>query len=204
MPDNKTIIGIIAIILTFVGYVPYVKDVVQGKTTPHVYTWFIWGLVTAIAYALQVSAGAGVGSWVTLAVAIICFFILILGLTRKRDRDEITKSDTTFFVLSLVALGLWLIAKQPILSVILISSIDMLGFAPTIRKSWNKPYSETLFSYELNVVRHGLSIFALQQYNIVTWLYPASWVLANAIFSLILIVRRQQIDNYLTTYLSVS
>lgn len=191
MDNTKTILSIIAIVLTFIGYIPYIRDTLQRKTTPHIYTWFIWVLVTVIAYGLQVSAGAGVGSWVTLAVAVICFFIFLFGL--RNGKKDITKSDTIFFILSFVALFLWLIAKQPVLSVILVSSIDMLGFVPTIRKSWNKPYSETLFSYELNSFRHGLSVLALQQYSIVTWLYPATWVIANGLFSIMLIIRRKQV-----------
>lgn len=191
MLEIKTIISLIAILLTFVGYIPYIRDTISGKTKPHIYTWFIWGLVTIIAFGLQVSAGAGVGSWVTFAVAAVCVFIFVLGL--RNGNKDITKSDTFFFILSLVSLFVWLILKQPIISVILVSTTDMLGFIPTIRKSWNKPYSETLFSYELNAFRHGLSLFALQNYNIVTWLYPVSWVFANAIFSAVLIVRRKKI-----------
>lgn len=191
MLDYKTIISLIAVILTIGGYIPYIRDTISGKTTPHVYTWFIWVLVTAIAWALQVSDGAGVGSWVTLAVVIMGSFIFLIGL--RNGKKDITTSDTVFLILSFIALGLWLIAKQPVLSVILVSTIDLLAFAPTIRKSWNKPYSETLFSYQLNAFRHGLSLFALQRYTIVTWLYPATWVVANAIFSLMLIVRRRKV-----------
>lgn len=189
----KTIISLVAVSLTILGYVPYVRDVFKGKTLPHPYTWFIWGTVTAIAYFLQASGGAGVGSWVTLVVAMISYFIFILGL--RNGNKDITVLDTVFFLLSLVAIPLWLIAKQPILSVVLVSIIDMLGFVPTIRKSWSKPYSETLFTYELNAFRHGLSLFALEQYNIVTFLYPASWALANTFFSLMLILRRRAKSN---------
>ena len=192
MDNIKTIISLVAVGLTIVGYIPYLRDTIKGKTTPHIYTWFIWGTVTAIAYALQVAGGAGVGSWVTLAVAIIAFVIFAFGL--RNGKKDITRSDTVFFALSLLAIFLWLVAKQPILSVILVSTIDMLGFIPTIRKSWHKPYSETLFTYELNAFRHGLSLFALQQYSIVTWLYPASWALANALYSLMLIYRRKTIS----------
>ncbi|MEI6690602.1 MAG: hypothetical protein WCL07_02520 [bacterium] len=193
MESYKAIISIVAVALTFIGYAPYLRDTIKGKTTPHIYTWFIWGFVTAIAYGLQVSAGAGVGSWVTLAVVIISLIIFLLGL--KNGKNDITKSDTVFLILSFVALFIWLIAKQPILSVILVSTIDLLGFVPTIRKSWNKPFSETLFSYELNSFRHGLSLFALQQYSLVTWLYPATWVVANGLFSLMLIIRRKQLSH---------
>lgn len=189
MQDLKILISIIAVILTIAGYIPYIRDTLKGRTTPHVYTWFIWGFVTAIAYGLQVEGGAGVGSLVTLAVSLICFFIFLLGM--RIGKKDITRSDTIFFILSFVALSLWLIAKQPVLSVILASSIDLLGFVPTIRKSWNKPYSETLFTYELNTFRHWLSLLALQHYSIVTWLYPASWAIANGLFSLLLIIRRR-------------
>ena len=188
----KQTIGIIAVVLTFLGYIPYILDTIKGKTKPHVYTWFIWGLVTLIAYFLQVSGGAGYGALVTLAAALVCFFIFLLGL-RNGDRD-ITKSDKVFFALAFVALGLWLFAKQPVLSVILLSTIDLFGFVPTIRKSWMKPHQETLFSYEMNTFRFALAILALEQYTIVTALYPVSWVIANGLFSIFLIVRRKQLS----------
>lgn len=191
MPEVKTIISIIAVLLTFIAYVPYIRDTLRGKTTPHVYTWFIWGLVTAIAFGLQVGAGAGVGSWVTLAVVIACFLVFILGL--RNGRKDITKLDTIFLILSFIALFLWLVVKQPVLSVLLVSFTDMLSFIPTIRKSWNKPHSETLFLYSLTSFRHGLSLLALEHYSIVTWLYPATWTIANALFSLMLIIRRKQV-----------
>lgn len=191
MVDIKTIISTIAVILAFVGYIPYYRDTLSGKTTPHIYTWFIWGFATAVIFALQVSGGAGVGSWVTLAAVILSFGIFALGM--RNGKKNITTSDTIFFILAWVALFLWLFAKQPVLSVILLSSTDMLGFVPTIRKSWNNPYSETLFLYGLNSFRHGLSFFALEQVNIVTWLYPVSWAIANGLFSIMLIVRRKQL-----------
>lgn len=193
MGNYKAVISLVAVFLTFVGYVPYLRDTIKGKTKPHIYSWFIWGFVTALIFALQVSAGAGAGSWVTLAAASVSFLIFFLGL--RSGKRNITKTDTLFFILAWIGLGLWLIVKQPVLSVTLMVTIEMLGFAPTVRKSWNQPYSETLFTYELNSFRHGLSFLALYQYNLVTWLYPVSWSLANGLFSLILIIRRKKIRN---------
>lgn len=191
MPEIKVVIGLIASILVIVGYIPYLHDVIKGKTMPHVYSWFIWSLETAIIYALQVSAGAGPGSWVTLTVVIVSILVFLLGL--RHGKKMITLTDTIFFILSFVAIFLWLVVKQPILSAILVTTIDMLGFVPTIRKSWNRPHSETLFSYELGTFRHGLSIFALQNYSIITWLNPVAWTIANGLFSIVLIIRRKQV-----------
>ncbi len=189
----KNIIGIVAIALTFIGYAPYFRDLLKGKTKPHIFSWFIWAIVTSIIFALQVSAGAGLGSVVTLAVAVISLSIFILGF--KNGNKIIKKVDVVFLVLALLAMPLWLVIKQPVLSIILLSTIDMLGFAPTVRKSWNAPYSETLSLYTITTFRHGLSIVALANYNIVTLLFPSTWVIANALFSIMLIIRRKKIPN---------
>ena len=189
--NYKTVISTFAIILTFVGYVPYFRDLLKGKTRPHVFSWLIWGIVTSIIFALQISAGAGVGAYVTLAVAALSFAIFLLSL-RNGNRD-IKRLDVVFFVLALLSIPLWLIVKQPVLSIILLSTIDMLGFLPTIRKSWNDPYSETLALYVITTFRHALSILGLFEYNIVTMLFPVTWVFANAGFAVLLIVRRKKL-----------
>jgi hypothetical protein len=189
----KLVIGLIAVVLTFIGYAPYIRDIFKGKTKPHVFSWFIWGLDTAMVYALQVKAGAGFGSWVTLSITIILFFVFILGL--KRGEKDIQAVDVIFLVLALIALGLWLIVKQPVLSIIILSAVEMSGFIPTIRKSWNAPYTETLSFYIITTIRHGLSILALSQYNIVTWLYPVTWTAANALFAILLFLRRKKINH---------
>jgi len=191
MTDIKTIIGIITVVLSIVAYFPYLKDIFKGKTKPHIYSWFIWGLLTSIIFGLQISAGAGAGSWVTLTVAILSFVVFFLGL--RQGNKDITKTDKVFLFLAIIALLLWLVAKKPTLSVILAVSIDIFGFAPTIRKSWHSPFSETLLTYQLNAFRHGLSLLALQQYNLITWLNPVVWTLANGLFSLMLVLRRRQV-----------
>lgn len=192
MEDIKNIIGVIAILLTFIGYLPYIRDIFKGKTKPHIYSWFLWGFVTTIAFALQVCGGAGIGAYVTLAAALLCIVVFILGLRLKGKRD-ITLSDTLFFLLAFVALFLWLVAKQPVLSAILVTATDLLGFAPTIRKSWNNPHSETLSFYLLNSLRFLLAVIALQHYSIITALYPITWMFANGLFGILLIIRRRLI-----------
>jgi hypothetical protein len=149
--------------------------------------------VTFIAAALQISGGAGIGGFVTLTAAVMCSTVFVLGFISKGEKD-ITKIDTLFFVLGFVALGFWLIAKQPVISTVLVTAIDLLGFAPTLRKSWNKPHSETLSFYSLNTFRFVLAVLALETYTIVTAAYPIAWAFANGLFAVILLIRRKQIS----------
>ena len=189
MLDFKTILSIIAIFITFIGYTPYFLDILKGKTRPHIFSWLVWGITTSIIFALQLNAGAGPGSWATLAVTLIVFTIFFLGL--KNGKKDIKKIDVIFFILALLALPLWLIIKQPVFSIILLTLVDILGFASTIRKSWDDPHSETLLFYIITTFRHGLSFFALSTYNIVTWLSPVTWVVANALLGILLVARRR-------------
>ena len=192
MTELKDIIGIVAITLTFIGYIPYLRDVIHGRTKPHIYSWFLWGFVTLIAFALQVSAGGGIGSFVTLAASLMCLAVFVLGI-RAKGKKDIKKLDTIFFILAFVALGFWLIAKQPVISIILATGIDLIAFAPTIRKSWNKPESETLSLYFLSSFRFVLAVFALQTYTFVTMLYPVAWIFGNGLFAAMLYIRRKQL-----------
>jgi hypothetical protein len=190
--NMKDVLGVIAVIITFVGYIPYIKDILNRKTRPHIYSWFLWGFVGSIVFALQISDKAGAGALVTLAAVILCVVVLGLGLKLKGKRD-IKFIDTVFFILALVGVAIWILAKQPIISAILLTIIDLLGFVPTIRKSWLKPYSETLVFYILNTIRFVLAIASLQRYSIITALYPITWFFANSLFALMLVIRRKQL-----------
>ncbi len=188
--EYKALIGSIVIVLTFAGYAPYIFDILKNKTKPHAFTWLTVSITAYIAYALQVIGGGGVGALPMLVVTCICILVFLLSLWR--GTRDINFLDAVFLILSLTALLLSLLAKQPILSVFLITISEILGFVPTVRKSWNNPYSETLSLYGISIFRHGLSIVALEQMNILTVLYPAAWTLTNVFITSILIVRRRE------------
>jgi len=192
--DLKVIIAIISVGMTIAGYAHYFRDIFAGKTKPHAYTWLVWASLTTIAFFGQISDNAGPGAWITAVTAATSF--IIFGLALQRGEKEVTRSDKLFLGASLFAVVPWLLTDDPLISIILVTVIDFLGFLPTIRKSIHKPYEETLATYFLSGLKFVLAIIALENYTVVTWLYPASLVLANWAFIGLLIVRRKQIDEH--------
>lgn len=190
MLEIKEIIGAITIILSVIAYAPYIKDTIQGKTKPHIYTWLIGGGVTFIIFLLQFLAGGGPGTWVTLTVSI--FSLIIAALSARQADWDITKLDTIFLIAAIIALILWLIIDQPTISMLLLVGVGVLGFAPTIRKTWNRPETETLSTYLINTLRHGLSFLALSHYTLLTGLFPGIWTILNAVISIMIIFRRRR------------
>lgn len=189
--DYKVALAIISIIMTLVGYFYYFRDVFAHKTKPHAYSWLVWGLLTAIAFAGQLHDNGGPGSYVTGVTAAIS--LVIFFLAAKQGEKNVTRSDRINLAAALLAIIPWLLTNDPLISVILITLIDFLGFLPTIRKSYAKPYEETLIAYVLAGLKFVLAIMALETYTVTTWLYPASLVAANLLFSVMLIVRRRQV-----------
>jgi len=189
--DFKTSLAVIAIIMTIVGYFFYFKDIFANKTKPHAFTWLVWASLTAIAFLGQISANAGPGAWVTGTTAVISF--IVFGLSINKGEKDITRSDKLSLLGAGIALALWPITNDPLLSVILITIIDFLGFVPTIRKSYRKPHEETMISYLLAAIKFMLAIIALDNYTVVTWLYPASLVIANILFVSMLVTRRRTV-----------
>ena len=187
----KEVIGILAAILVLAGYIPYIRDVLRGKTHPHIYSWFLWGLLTIVIFGIQITHHAGFGGLVTIAAGIMCLIVLLLSV--KNGVKDITVSDNVVLILTIAAMGLWLLAKQPLLAILLACLTDLLAFLPTVRKSWNKPFSETLSLYQLNTVRFGVAIIALDQYTFINIVWPAMWAVVNGIFSLGLIARRKSL-----------
>ena len=190
MLESKNLFSAVAIALTFIGYFPYIKSIVKKQTKPHFYSWLVWTLDGLIIFGLQFTNGGGVGSFVVLSATVLSAIVLTLTLLDKNKKKP-SRSDTVFLILALIALGLWLFAKQPLLSAILIMTVDVFGFIPTIRKSWLNPYSENISFYIINTIRFAFAFFALREYSLITILYPVIWFINNSVFVGMLAFRRK-------------
>ncbi len=186
----KETIGSIAVALTFVAYIPYYRDILKGKTRPHIYSWSLWALLTILLVALQIKGGAGPAVWVTAAAGLLCVGVVFLSL--KNGKKDITTSDSIVAVLALLAIAFWLLVYQPVISITLVILADMLAFIPTVRKSYYDPYAETLSLYVTNALRFVLALFAVEHYTYLSSAWIVAWVIGNTLLSVLLVVRRRQ------------
>ena len=187
----KRIVAVLAAILTFVSYIPYYRDILKGKTHPHLYTWLLWGILSSLLVALQIKGGAGPAILVSGAAVVLC--IGVVGLSRIRGTKNITRLDGYIALMGLGAIFLWLVVDQPLLSALLLIIADLLAFIPTVRKSWSEPQSETLSLYVTNTLRFSMALFAVKEYTFLAASWIVTWILANGLFALMLITRRRKI-----------
>ena len=185
----KEAIAVVASLLAIVGNVPYLIDILKGRVQPHAYTWFVWTIVSAIIFFGQLTKGAGVGVWPTAASEIFTLIIFLFSL--KYGFKHIRRIDTFFLIFALAGLIPWALTKDPTLSVVIAVSIDLIAFAPTIRKTWSEPKTETPILYSMNVARHVLALFSLQAYNIATMLHSIAMIITNSVMTFLILRKKK-------------
>lgn len=186
----QELLGGVAVALGLFGYMFYVRGILLGKVKPHAFTWFVWGLLTAIAFVAQITAGGKAGAWVTGVTALCSFGFAIVGLGAS-SRKYITKSDWVFFVGALLTLPVWYFTNNALWSVIIITIIDAVAFAPTFHKAFLHPETENTWTYVLSGSKFIVGLFALGSFTWITALYPASLVVANFAFVAMVVWRKQ-------------
>lgn len=188
--DYKIIFGILATVLALSAVWPYFRDIFKKKTQPHIYSWLVWTIIQAVGVMAMVKGGASFGALALGMGTLFCFFTFILSF--KYGTKNITKLDTFLLIAALITIVYWIIQKDPLLSVILVTLIDFIAFVPTYRKTYLAPHSETLSSYIFDVLSNLAAIVAINIYSLETTLYIGSLVATNTIMVLILISRRRK------------
>lgn len=173
-PDGITLKALfsgVSIAVTLLAYFPYVVAIARDQTRPHLFSWIIWSLVTYIVFFAQLDADGGVGAWPTLVAALLSTYITVLAYRHKAD-VHINGSDWLFFLSALMAIPFWYYCGDPLWAVVLVTLVDTLAFAPTLRKAYYYPHQEHLTFFALFILRNVFSVFALEAYSVTTLLFP--------------------------------
>jgi hypothetical protein len=191
MESFKPYFGVIAVGLGLLAYFIYISSTLRDKIKPHAFSWLLWTITTGIVFVIQITKGGGAGSWSTGFTCIVCLAIGIISLF-KYDKTY-ALSDILFISVALLALLPWLLTKDPTISAILIASIDVLGYGPTLRKSYFYPNDEKAVSFGLNSAKHFVSFLALEHYEIAMWIYPLSQIFMNGLVVVLILIRRKRL-----------
>ena len=189
MPYKETL-SALAIALTFAAFVPYIRAILNGTTKPHVFSWIIWGTTTFVVFLAQLKGQGGVGAWPIGISGVITIFIAFLAYLKRAD-ITVTRTDWLFFISAMASLPLWYLTSDPVWAVIVLTTVDALGFGPTIRKAYRFPHSESLLFFGLFAARNFLVLMALEHYSVTTVLFPAVIGSACVLLMALLTWRRQ-------------
>jgi hypothetical protein len=179
-------------IILFIGLVPYLRDILRGKTKPERASWFIWGVLGGIAFFSQLAEGA---SWSLILPAfdsliglIIFFFAILYGV------GGFTKRDITS--LSLAGLGLvaWYLTNQPLTALMIVIGIDAIGAYLTIVKTYEQPETETMFSWLMASLAGIPTLITIDHWYFDLIIYPIYIVIINSAVPLAIYLGRRKVS----------
>lgn len=181
MFDIKFIAFVIATIITIIAYIPYLIDMFRGKNKPHLYTWISIFLITAVVAYIQVIGGSGLGA-IPIIIGVFIDVIILYYCFRFGTKD-IVFMDKVCLAISIVGIIAYIILyNQPLIALVIVSFAEVISFIPTVRKTRNDPYSESLTSYYLLLLKLGLILVALEKYNLLTVSYSVLWISVFVLF----------------------
>jgi len=158
---------------------PYIVNIVKGKTKPNIITWLTWTLLIAIAAVALFAAHQPQAALLLTGDALATFAVAIFGLGYGIARLD--GFDIGCQIAALIGLGLWLVFNSPMIAVVATIVIDAIGTIPTLRHSWSHPEEETSSTFALGVVATICTLLSLKAYSVSAWLYPLYLLLSNAL-----------------------
>lgn len=189
--DYKIISSILWIMITCIWYYYYIKEIYKWENKPHLYSWIIWAMGLLIWFFIQIFHNWWYWSFVTLIEAFFCISIALIAI--KKWEKNITIWDKLSLLGAFISIFFWLILKQPIISVILIILIDFFWFLPTFRKSYWKPFEESISVFTAWAILFTLAIIWLKEYTFLTYAYLLTIVILDSILVIMILIRRKLI-----------
>lgn len=172
-------------IITIVAAVPYLIEIVRGKTKPRIVSWFTWTLLTGIACAASFADHQYATGILMLCATIEVALVVVLGF--KHGDRKFERFDIVCQIAAFVGLALWLIFNSPAIAVLAAVTIDLIGSLPTFKHSWQKPHEETWITYALCGVGGGITVFIAGSWAATAIAYPLYILLVNLVMAAVIL-----------------
>jgi len=179
--------GLLAGIIGFLAFIPYILDIVKGSTRPNKATWIIWAAVGFVIAASYFAAGARDSAWTPVAYAV--GILAVAALSLRYGEKGWTKLDIACLIGAGIGLSLWILTKEPVFALYITTVVDLIGAIPTFKKAHEKPESESKVAWVMFFIANTLNLFAIgSEWTLPLLSYPG-WVFVQSALMNILILR---------------
>ncbi len=137
-----TIVGIIEVIAN----IPYILNVLNGKSKPNLASWSTWTLLNAIIVVSAFAAGSAINT-VVLGISFFVGSSTVLLIALFKGTRKYTLFDGVCQFVALLGVVLWQLSNNPNIALLLVVIVDIFAFIPTARHAYLYPSEETWITY---------------------------------------------------------
>ncbi len=179
----------LALLLMVMGDISYVWLTLQGKTTPHRVTWFLWALIPSVALVAQLHEGVGLVTLQTVGFGLMPALVFVASFRAPKATWVITRFDVVCGCLSLVGLLLWALTREGDYAVAFSIAADGLAALPTLRKAWSHPDSESPWAYLGGALGSGLTLLTITSWTFIYYGFALYGALMTGLLAFIIITQ---------------
>jgi len=171
-----------SIFFCIIGSYYYIKDTIHGKTRPNRVTWIFWSLAPLVAVYVGYKSGISLPLLAsTFTAGFSPLLIVVASFFNKNSYWRITKFDILCGALSFIAIIIWVVTKNGIISLIFAILADLFAGIPTIIKSWKHSETETAGPYTLGILSQTITLLVIPNLSFQNYAFPLYIILANTI-----------------------
>ncbi len=184
MPYAVVISTIFAIISPIIG----ITAVIKGSFQPQRMTRFLILLVSFLFVGTLFSQGDHNGIYIASAQLIGSLIIFLLAI--KHGMGGTNRLDFVVLALALLSIIVWKTTNNPTLGLIMSIITDLIGFIPTLIKTWKLPHTEDWRFYMSDVLASFFSLLSITMFDPKTIIFPLYILLINTTSVIMILTRR--------------
>lgn len=162
--------GFLSGLFATVEFIPYIRNILKGKTKPQRTTFFIYTVINTISFTSQLAKGATNSLW--LPFVFFSGTLIVFLLSVKRGVGGFQTKDYIVLVIAGFGLLAWYLSKEAAIALYSVILIDAAGTYLTIEKAYKHPESETLITWVLSSLAGFLAFLSVGSLNSVLISFP--------------------------------
>lgn len=179
--------GIVAVLAAL----PYIRDVLKGRTRPNVVTWFTWSLLNIITAVAALSGGAVQTAIFAAATGLCTATVTVLGL--RNGVKKYTPFDVICQLLAILSIVAWLVTKEPVSALVFTIAASFIGSLPTIRHAWKAPREETWQFFGIDALSAAIACLAVVNRDFLSLAFPIYILLDDLLIAGIILMRKKKV-----------
>lgn len=180
----KNIFSVLAGVIWLIGFLPYIRSILKGKTKPAKASWIIWLSIDILTFAGMIAKHALNGQMIGVVAGAIAVAILALIYG---DRGW-TKLDKWCLGSTVLGIILWLVFHDPNFGIAVALTIGIIGSFPSYVSAWRDPSRENRAGWTFFFVSCIFAIMAIPKLTFQDMAQPIAFFVIEAIMMYILYI----------------
>jgi hypothetical protein len=191
-------LGEFSIVVSIVGSLPYVWQVVHGRVRPERITWLIWTIIMTLALLGYQAAGAGDSIWFIVGDLIVTTTIFLLSLWH--GAGGYGRLDMACLGIAIFGLIIWQTSSLPVFVIFGVLLADVMALIPTVVKTLRDPLSESASTFLAGTIAALMGVVAVGEWNLMLLFYPFYLFLANFVLAMVILVGQHEVKRLAGTH----